>query len=384
MLSRLCRCSFWLAALAAALALLAPRHLGPWLTGLACGATLLAWALWRAGLAVARREPIPVADLAVESLGAPALLDIAVRIVHAVEAAASFDAALLEVGRVLKGELGLHDVRALRVESVHPDAAELAELIDGRAAFCAAARRVRLDPSSTLGRALLSGEVAVGPAGGAVLPVRVGDRIVAVLELGAPTLPLASAALAGLLALAQGPLSRRGSHPAPCVQARAAPTPRSAVALHDNRGMPSSPASAMPTPSAPTPSISAPPGACAQRAGVRLDPAALARLAELDPKGDNQLVRRVLNAFVTSAARLMPQFEAACLGPDLSAVRYVAHTLKSSSASIGALALAATCAEIENQIRAADTAGLAPRLQAMRGQVAAVLVEIDSMLGEQA
>ena len=125
-------------------------------------------------------------------------------------------------------------------------------------------------------------------------------------------------------------------------------------------------------------------GAAVAAAGARLDPDALAKLAELDPSGANQLVRRVLGAFASSAARLMPQFDAARAGPDLSALRYVAHTLKSSSASIGALALAQTCAQIENMIRNADTRELAPLLDALQAQIADVLRTIDAMLSKQA
>jgi hypothetical protein len=116
-------------------------------------------------------------------------------------------------------------------------------------------------------------------------------------------------------------------------------------------------------------------------AAGRLDPEALARLAELDPKGENELLQRVLKAFANSAGRLMPQLEAARAGPDLAAIRYVAHTLKSSSASIGAVALSATCAEIEAMIRSAEVANLPDRLDAMRFQIDGVLAEIDRLLG---
>ena len=250
----------------------------------------------------------------------------------------------------------------------------------------AAPRRVRLDPSSTLGRAVLGGGVVVGPEGGSALPVRVAGRTVAVLELGAPAIALKAAALAGLLGLAQWPLSRRGSRAA----AGDAPAPgaeaRSGQALHDNAGLTSSALRAMPIPVPDHDVVPQSPAASGGGAsGLRLDPGALARLAELDPRGENQLVRRVLSAFATSAARLMPQFEAARGGPDLNALRYVAHTLKSSSASIGAMALSATCAEVESRVRTAtDSDGLEPLLDTLSAQVAEVLAEIDALLGAQA
>jgi HPt (histidine-containing phosphotransfer) domain-containing protein len=106
-------------------------------------------------------------------------------------------------------------------------------------------------------------------------------------------------------------------------------------------------------------------GASTDAALVVLDPAALARLSELDPTGSNQLVQRVLQAFQTSVARLRPQAEAARLTRDHSAIRLVAHTLKSSSASIGALALSALCAHIEAQIRSDPGADQGANLDAL-------------------
>ena len=78
-----------------------------------------------------------------------------------------------------------------------------------------------------------------------------------------------------------------------------------------------------------------------------LDADALDRLRELDPTGKSRLLERVLRAFESSASRLAQQFREARSGGDMQGIRHVVHTLKSSSASIGALALARLCAEIE-------------------------------------
>jgi HPt (histidine-containing phosphotransfer) domain-containing protein len=83
------------------------------------------------------------------------------------------------------------------------------------------------------------------------------------------------------------------------------------------------------------------------RAPAMLDAEALARLAELDPSGDSRLIERVLQAFEVSVARLRPQLDAARRDGDRRAIRLVAHTLKSSSASIGALRLSQLCAQLE-------------------------------------
>lgn len=93
-----------------------------------------------------------------------------------------------------------------------------------------------------------------------------------------------------------------------------------------------------------------------QAAGV-LDAEALARLAALDPSGAAGLVRRVLATYHQSLARLLEQLQLARGEFDLQGQRHVAHTLKSSSASVGALALAALCAEAEGRLREGAMAG---------------------------
>jgi HPt (histidine-containing phosphotransfer) domain-containing protein len=111
-----------------------------------------------------------------------------------------------------------------------------------------------------------------------------------------------------------------------------------------------------------------------------LDAEALARLRELDPSGKSRLLERVLRAFETSAARLGEQFTDARARSDMQGIRHVVHTLKSSSASIGALALARICAEIESSIRTDSLAGLPDRLDAMDRELKAVLQAVTPML----
>ena len=111
-----------------------------------------------------------------------------------------------------------------------------------------------------------------------------------------------------------------------------------------------------------------------------LDAEALARLTELDPKGENKLLERVLRAFQTSTARLMPQLEMARLANDRATVRLVAHTLKSSSASIGALELSQICAQVEATIRAESADDLEPLLQSLRHTLEAALSAIQRLL----
>jgi len=96
-----------------------------------------------------------------------------------------------------------------------------------------------------------------------------------------------------------------------------------------------------------------------------LDQDALNRLRELDPDGKSGLLRRVLATYVQSLGRLLDQLAVARAASDLQGLRHVAHTLKSSSASVGALQLSALCADIERRVREGTGEGLDARLDAM-------------------
>ena len=79
----------------------------------------------------------------------------------------------------------------------------------------------------------------------------------------------------------------------------------------------------------------------------RPDAEALGRLRELDPAGKNQLLARAVTAF-PSLERLLPDLSQARgqQPADLDGIRRVCHTLKSSSASLGA-PLSRRCAELK-------------------------------------
>lgn len=84
---------------------------------------------------------------------------------------------------------------------------------------------------------------------------------------------------------------------------------------------------------------------------VPLDERALASLRELDPDGRNGVLPRVLAVFESSLLRMTDQLRQPSASQDLRLVAGIAHTLKSSAASVGALSLSATCAEIEKRLR---------------------------------
>ena len=109
-----------------------------------------------------------------------------------------------------------------------------------------------------------------------------------------------------------------------------------------------------------------------------LDAACMAELRALDPDGKAQLVKRVLATYQASLAKLVGQLQLARAEGAWDQVSRVAHTLKSSSASIGALALSGLCADIERLLRAGDSASALPLLEKFQAEVA----HVDDAVGQ--
>lgn len=113
-----------------------------------------------------------------------------------------------------------------------------------------------------------------------------------------------------------------------------------------------------------------------------LDAHALTELAQLDPTGANRLVQRVLSTYIMSLARLMGQLTEARRQDDLATIRLVAHTLKSSSASVGALLLSSMCAAAELAVRNDQPAALPALLDRLQAEAARVDTAVRQKLSE--
>lgn len=411
MLLRVSRLLFWMAAVSAAVALFGPPPLATAMTAAAGVGLLAAYGVWRLHLLRDRRAVHDdMAALDPAGLDESALRDIGERLVRGIAASPGFEPALHAAAALLRAELGAREVTVHRVRSITPPIVELVTLLPG--AELGIEHRVRLE-RSPLGEALRKGRVAGTGFGPFALPVRQGERWTAVIELGTVALAAPAGALEALFELTRSQLERRadagraseGSDD-PCAcdilpPAEAAPGavsralacgcgrqyPQTVTPERRTSGdvpigavLPSEPSmlsSVSQTTPRPTPGAAATPAALPQTV---LDAQALERLRELDPTGENHLIERVLQAFETSVARLAPQLEASRRAGDLAGIRHVVHTLKSSSASIGAMTLSQHCAAVEALVRQDSTDDLGTLLDALSAELGAVLQALRSVL----
>ena len=201
MLLHLSRASFWLAALAAAWALVAPGRHETALTGAAGVAALIAFVLWRSALASNRRSfsgdaAVPQAAL----LTSASLVEAAAAVARIADEAVSLEPALRSIGAVLKAELGARELRLHDLVERDSSHACVAEWLPGGTGLRAPPRRIGLQ-NSPLGLAISSAREAVELPRAVVVPFAGEGARLTLLELESIEMAIDTAALASLLEL---------------------------------------------------------------------------------------------------------------------------------------------------------------------------------------
>jgi HPt (histidine-containing phosphotransfer) domain-containing protein len=111
-----------------------------------------------------------------------------------------------------------------------------------------------------------------------------------------------------------------------------------------------------------------------------IDLPTLGQLSQLDPTGAHGIVQRVLATYERSLGRSIAEFETAEAERDTAAIGRLAHTLRSSSASVGALVLSGHCKAVENLVRDGQLERLPAALQALQNESVRVRAAVAAML----
>ncbi len=109
-----------------------------------------------------------------------------------------------------------------------------------------------------------------------------------------------------------------------------------------------------------------------------VDPSVIRSLIGDDP----QLLRQFLKDYLENAGESAGQIEAAAAIGDIAHVGAIAHRLKSSSRSIGALALGSLCADLENASKRGDGALVAVHIEEFKHLYTELVAELVHLVGE--
>ena len=103
-----------------------------------------------------------------------------------------------------------------------------------------------------------------------------------------------------------------------------------------------------------------------------LDRAVLDAIRALDETGAASLLRQVIQIYFETSPRLIAELRRAQAAAGLDGVRSAAHSLKSSSANLGAARLAQMCQALEHAARAGALHAGLPDADAIEAEYAAV------------
>lgn len=117
---------------------------------------------------------------------------------------------------------------------------------------------------------------------------------------------------------------------------------------------------------------------------IMLDADAIAALRALQAPGRPSILLRVMDLFESSAQALVAELEQGLESGDLPTIMRAAHTLKSSSANIGAMDLAAHSKRIEQCGRDGDLAGCRQQAAGYRPLFTATLAAVSALRSTEA
>jgi two-component system, sensor histidine kinase and response regulator len=112
---------------------------------------------------------------------------------------------------------------------------------------------------------------------------------------------------------------------------------------------------------------------------ITLDHSAIEAVRQLDPDGNDRLLSRLIALYRDDSSQLLADIDNAMKTSDAEGVARAAHTLKSSSANLGATNVAAIARQIEHSARGGDLNDLASSVTKLRAQRTVALSELEAL-----
>jgi two-component system, sensor histidine kinase and response regulator len=112
---------------------------------------------------------------------------------------------------------------------------------------------------------------------------------------------------------------------------------------------------------------------------VTLDQTAIEAVRQLDPDGKDRLLSRLIALYRDDSSQLLADIDNGLKVGDSEAIARAAHTLKSSSANLGATNVAAIARQIEHTARAGDISDLVGSITKLRAQRTVALSELEAL-----
>jgi signal transduction histidine kinase/CheY-like chemotaxis protein len=114
---------------------------------------------------------------------------------------------------------------------------------------------------------------------------------------------------------------------------------------------------------------------------VTLDNSAIEAVRQLDPDGSDRLLSRLIALYRDDSSQLLADIDNGMKAGDADAIARAAHTLKSSSANLGATNVAALARQIEHSARSGEIGDLTGSITNLKAQRTVALSELEALDG---
>jgi CheY-like chemotaxis protein/HPt (histidine-containing phosphotransfer) domain-containing protein len=124
-----------------------------------------------------------------------------------------------------------------------------------------------------------------------------------------------------------------------------------------------------------------PPGPAPETATLppAVDAAALEALEALQAPGASDIRERVIGLYLEQTPQQLGEMKGALARRDLTVLKRAAHTIKSSSANVGAGRLSTLCAELEVSVGGGNAPDVAPRVEAIESEFGRARQELERL-----
>lgn len=112
-----------------------------------------------------------------------------------------------------------------------------------------------------------------------------------------------------------------------------------------------------------------------------LDPEAIANLQLLGEEGDNSFLREILTIYLEDVPKRLGELKQAVASEDQPVFTRSAHTIKGSSANVGAREMQELAATLEERSRVEPIASLFPAIAELEQALARTKVKMQELIG---
>lgn len=112
-----------------------------------------------------------------------------------------------------------------------------------------------------------------------------------------------------------------------------------------------------------------------------IDPQAIANLRSLNPGDNDEFLREITGIFLEDTPQRIAELDQSLSAGDVSRFTRAAHSIKGSSANLGATALRAVAETLEQQSRTKGLADVGPLVAGIKTEFARAKFELESLIG---